>query len=87
MQRSKWPQSFEYFVRGEDQAIGQGEAERPRSPEIEDQLVIGWRLDRQIAWICTPQDSIDVGCCLSEMARQVEVGTVVHQAAGDGKFG
>jgi hypothetical protein len=47
--------------------------------QVEDELVLGWRLHRQVGWLLAPEDAIDVACCTAPLVGQI--GSVRNQAA------
>ena len=51
--------SFDHFVGGREQVVRHGEAERPGSLEVEDQLELGRRLNRQVGRLLALEDAID----------------------------
>jgi hypothetical protein len=52
--------SFDHLVGAGEQHRGHLEAERSRRFEVDDQLVLRWRLHRQIGWLLAFQDAVDV---------------------------
>src|SRR5262249_27931748 len=52
--------SFDHLVGTGEQRRWHFEAERSRRFEVDDQLVLRWRLHRQIGWLLAFQDAIDV---------------------------
>src|SRR5262249_48008638 len=52
--------SFVHLVGAGEQHRGHLEAERSRRFEVDDQLVLRWRLHRQIGWLLAFQDAVDV---------------------------
>src|SRR5215472_12498480 len=55
------------------------EAKSRRGPKIDDQLEMGWLLDRQVGWFGALQDFVNVDCSL---AKKVDISRRVgHQPA------
>src|SRR5260221_14403867 len=52
--------SFDHRVGDHKQVMRHGDAERLGGLEIDGQLVLGWRLHRQVGWISALQNSVDV---------------------------
>src|ERR1700674_5538143 len=52
--------SFDHHVGDHKQVMRRGDAERLGGLEIDGQLVLGWRLHRQVGWISALQNSVDV---------------------------
>src|SRR5262245_60970168 len=52
--------SFDHLIGAGEQRRRHLEAKRSRRFEVDDQLVLGWRLHRQIGWLRTLEDAIDV---------------------------
>ena len=55
---------FDHFISGDEEAGRQGQSEGLRCFKIDDSLVFGWRLYRQVARLGTTKDMIDVQRCL-----------------------
>jgi hypothetical protein len=55
------------------------EAERPRGLEVEDQLELRWRLNRQFARLLASQDAIDIPCRSLPLLGLID--PIRHQAA------
>jgi hypothetical protein len=49
--------SFDHFVGARQQRRRHGDAERPGGLEVDDQLNLGWLLDRQIRRFCAFKDA------------------------------
>jgi hypothetical protein len=68
---------IDHLVGGGDYRRRYVKAERLRHLEIDDKFVPP--LDRQVAWLFTLKDAIDIGCCLP--VRLEHLNPVGHQAA------
>ena len=62
------------------QRRGDGEAESLGSLEVDDELILGWLLYRQIARFLASQNAIGIGRSLPHQAD--DIGTVGHETAG-----
>jgi hypothetical protein len=70
---------FDHLVSDAEQPRREGEAERLCGLEVDDQLVLGWLLNRQIGWLGALEDAVDVPCRLAELFDVVR--TIGDQAA------
>src|SRR5215831_10309250 len=75
--------SFDHLVGAGKQAIRHGEAERLGGLPIEYDLILGWRLHRQVGRLLAFEDAVDVAGCLAELID--EIGPIRHQTAGSDK--
>src|SRR5262249_19704615 len=76
--------SFDYLVGNREQRGRNGQVEGIGSPSADNQLEVRRRLNRKLAWLLTPEDTIDVLRSLPE--RGADVGSVGQQAAGYNPF-
>ena len=72
--------SLDHLVGGDEQAWWDGQTERPGGLHIDDGLVLGRRLYRQIGRLGPAQDAIDIGRRRTELIRAV--GAVAHEPTG-----
>src|SRR5215831_9772861 len=76
--------SFDYLVGNREQRGRNSQVEGVRSPNADNQLEFRRRLNRKLARLLTPKDTIDVLRNLLE--RDADVGSVGQQAAGNNPF-
>src|SRR5262245_37936695 len=81
--RSAHGNSFDHLVGGHEQRGRYLQSERLRSPEVDDELELGWLLDRKIARLFTSQDAIGVTRRLSEQFGEID--SVRYQTALGGR--
>jgi hypothetical protein len=72
--------SLNYLVGTRTHRWRHGEAERLSGLQINRQLVLGWRLHRQIGGLRATEDAIDVVGCVSKLVS--EIWPVRDQSAG-----
>src|SRR5262249_1926294 len=71
MRRSKTV-SFDHLVGAREQRCRRFEVQCFRGLEVYHQFELRRQLHGQIGWLGTPQYSINIGCRLSEVARQID---------------
>src|SRR5262249_25756564 len=71
---------FDHLVGAGKHARRQIESERPRGLEVDHQLVLGRRLNRQLGWLLAFQDAVDVAGGAPELIDEIRA--IGHQAAG-----
>jgi len=76
--------SIDHLVGAGEQHRGHLEAERPRRFEVDDQLVLRWRLHRQIGWLLAFQDAVDVTRSVGAML-DVALMVIVGHGGGRGR--
>ena len=65
---------FDYIVGTGENSLRNGQPYRPGSLQVDDQLVSRWLLHRQIAWLLSSQDAVDIS---RGTAKQVdEIGAI-----------
>src|SRR5262249_38453460 len=77
--------SLDHLVGEREQLIWNFEAERLGRHDTDDQLVLGWHLDRQVAWLCAPEN----GRHVMRAGAAIGIGvacTVAHQTADQDKL-
>src|SRR5262249_59831091 len=74
--------SVDHLVGEREQLVGYFEAERLSGLEIDDELVLGRRLHRQVGWLLTLQNTIDVGGCAPERVDCIR--SIGDQSAASG---
>ena len=57
-----------------------GEAKCPQRSEVDNRLVFGWHLHRQIGGLCASQNAIDIRCGRPKMIRTIS--SVAHEPSG-----
>src|SRR5262245_2013245 len=77
-QKRTWPTSFDYFVGGGEQRLRNGQTERLRGLEIDNQLILGRRLHWHIGWLLAFEDTIDIARGAPD--RIVRIRSVRNQA-------
>src|SRR5215468_1956102 len=76
---------LDHLVGGSEQLVWHSEAERLRSHDTDDQFILGRHLDRQIAWLCAPEN----GRHVMRIGAAIGIGVacaVAHQTAGHDKL-
>jgi hypothetical protein len=71
---------FDHLVGAGEQRRWHVEAERPCSPEVDDQLELGRCLHGQLGWLLTSEDAVDVAGGLPVLVD--DISPVRDQAAG-----
>jgi hypothetical protein len=66
-----WAHLFDHLVGARQQGLGNGEAKRLRSLEVDNQFVLGWSLDRQVGWLLALEDAMDVTCRASKLVDPI----------------
>src|SRR5262245_1502513 len=77
--------SFYHLVGGSEQLVWHREAERLGGHDTDDKLVLGWHLNRQVAWLCAPEN----GRHVMRAGAAIGIGiacAVAHQTAGQDKL-
>src|SRR5262249_28749214 len=72
--------SFDHLVGERKKRWRNGEAERLRGPQIDDQLELGRLFDRQVSGLFTPENPVHVDC--RAFRQGVKVGSVGHEPTG-----
>src|SRR5215471_6838343 len=77
--------SLDHLVGEREQLCRHVEAERLGGHDTEHQLVLGWQLDRQVAWLRAPEN----GCRVMRAGAAIRIGVacaVAHQTASQDKL-
>ena len=73
------PSHLDHLVGPQQERLGDRQVQRLRSGQIDDKIVSGRLLDWKVAWLCPPQDFVDI---LGSAAKHIRVVRPVgHQSA------
>src|SRR5262245_1933706 len=74
---------FDHLVGAGEERRWHVEAKRLGGFEVDDELVLGRRLHRQVGWLLALEDAVDVAGCLAELIDEIR--PIRHQTAGSDK--